>query len=73
MGINHVKKLEFFKRLLANSPEVPGKEIDLLCETAKKNEIMVVGGINERAGYTVYNSQIFINKSRILSGPRPYQ
>src|SRR5687768_12771985 len=40
---------EFFKRLAAESIEVPGPEVQQLCDAAREHEIMVSIGISERS------------------------
>jgi len=70
MGINNVKKGELFAKLFKNSVEVPGKEITKICGTAKKHEICLVIGLNERAGGTLYNSQVVIDSKGNLVGKR---
>lgn len=49
--------------LLKNAVEVPGREVDLLCEVARQNEINVVIGVNEKEKVldTLYNTQVFIS------------
>ena len=70
MGINNVKKGELFAGLFKNSIEVPGKEITKLCSVAKKHAICLTIGINERAGGTLYNSQVLIDSQGNLAGKR---
>ncbi len=70
MGINNVKKAELFSRLFKNSIEVPGKEITRLCAIAKKHQMFLVIGLNERGGGTLYNSQILIDPLGNLVGKR---
>ena len=70
MGINNVKKGELFGRLFKNSVEVPGKEITRICGVARKHEICLVIGLNERAGGTLYNSQVVIDFKGNLVGKR---
>ena len=65
--ITRKKYLELFK----NSVEIPGKDMEILSEAARQNEIIVVMGANEkekgRIG-TVYNTQIFIGSDGRLLG-----
>ena len=70
MGINSVKRAELFSRLYKNSLEIAGKEIDKLCNAARKHEIFLVIGLNERDGGTLYNSQILIDSQGNLIGKR---
>lgn len=70
MGINNVKKAELFSKLFKNSLEIPSKEINKLCEMAKKCGLFLIVGINERSGRTLYNTQIFIDNKGNLLGRR---
>ena len=60
----------WFERLFMASIEVPGPEVDALCEAARAANATVVIGINERDPYsmgTLYNSLLFIgNDGRLL-------
>ncbi|MGM0437923.1 MAG: carbon-nitrogen hydrolase family protein [Bacillota bacterium] len=61
------------KKLFKNSVEIPGKEIDRLCETALENEIYVMMGICEKLPETtgtMYNSQVIIGADGKLIGKR---
>ena len=60
---------EFFKRLAAESIEVPGPEVQQLCEAARENEIMVSIGISERSPVSVgclWNSNLLIGADGAL-------
>ena len=70
MGISNLKKGELFAKLFKNSIEVPGKEIAKICSVAKKHGICMVIGLNERAGGTLYNSQVLIDSQGNLAGKR---
>ena len=48
-----IKNHEYFKRLAANSVEVPGPEVAQLCAAARENEILVSIGVSERLPVSV--------------------
>jgi nitrilase len=48
-------------RLFENSLEIKSRETAQLCRAARKNNIHVIMGINERAGGSLYNSLLFID------------
>ncbi len=63
---NQSSTKEVYAALLKNSPTVPGKEIDILCQAAKEHEVVIVMGLNERVddgpGHgTLYNSLVTID------------
>lgn len=49
-----------YKYLFENSIELPGNELELLIETARKTESCIIIGVNERDGGTLYNTTIYI-------------
>ena len=58
-----IKNHDYFKRLAANSIEVPGPEVELLCQAARKNAIIVSIGVSERTHVSVgclWNSNLLI-------------
>jgi nitrilase len=58
-----IKNHEYFKRLAANSVEVPGPQVQQLCETAREHNIFVSIGISERSAVSVgclWNSNLLI-------------
>ena len=58
-----IKNHEFFKRLAANSIEVPGPEVSALCAAAREHAITVSIGISERSPVSVgclWNSNLLI-------------
>lgn len=57
-----------FKEWFLNSVEIPSKTTDVLCETARTQNIDVVMGISERDGNTCYNTLIFIDRQGNLLG-----
>src|SRR4029078_1153208 len=59
-----IKSHDFFKRLAANSIEVPGPEVTTLCATARDNAIVVSIGISERSPVSVgclWNTNLLID------------
>lgn len=61
-----------FVRLYRNAVEVPSPVVDALCRAARKAEVYVVMGINEREGEfgrsTLYNTILFIGRDGRLLG-----
>ena len=66
----HKKALLLYKGLFESSVEIPGREINLIRDAAKKTDMVVVMGVCERKTKTtgtLYNSQVFIdNHGKIL-------
>ena len=59
-----IKSHDFFKRLAANSIEVPGPEVTALCAAARDNAIVVSIGISERSPVSVgclWNTNLLID------------
>ena len=64
-----IKNHEFFKRLAANSIEVPGPEVARLCEAARDNATTVSIGVSERSTVSVgclWNSNLLIGQDGTL-------
>jgi nitrilase len=64
-----IKNHDFFKRLAANSIEVPGPEVSALCEAAREHSIIVSVGISERSPVSVgclWNSNLLIGPDGTL-------
>src|ERR1700674_3309055 len=58
-----IKNHDYFKRLAANSIEVPGPEVRELCEAAGQHAIVVSIGISERTAASVgclWNTNLLI-------------
>jgi nitrilase len=57
---------ELHTRLLNSSVDIDNNELSLLCESAKKNKITIVCGLNERDGRlsraTIYNTVVIIGE-----------
>ncbi len=54
--------------LYNNSVDVPGKDIKIIADTAKKEKVFVVIGVNERDGGTLYNTILYFGKDGSLIG-----
>ena len=64
-----IKNHEYFKRLAANSVEVPGAEVAQLCVAARENEIVVSIGVSERSPVSVgclWNTNLLIGADGAL-------
>jgi nitrilase len=59
---------EFFAELYANSVEIPSPTTARLCEAAKQAGAYVVMGMNERAGGTLYITQLLIDAEGNILG-----
>jgi predicted amidohydrolase len=53
---NHGPAKEVFARLRRNSVEVPGPETERFAALARELDLVIVLGVNERAGGTLYNT-----------------
>ena len=64
-----IQNHEFFKRLAAQSIEVPGPQINVLCEAARDHDIFVSIGISERSSTSVgciWNTNLLIGADGAL-------
>jgi nitrilase len=64
-----IKNHEFFKRMAANSIEVPGPEVSILCAAAREHAITVSIGISELSPVSVaclWNSNLLIGEDGAL-------
>jgi nitrilase len=64
-----IQNHEFFKRLAAQSIEVPGPQVNLLCEAARDHDIFVSIGISERSPASVgciWNTNLLIGANGAL-------
>jgi nitrilase len=69
MGLkDFVKKGELYKRLYNNSVEIPSESTDLICRAARQYHVMVMVGLNEVRGGSVYNTQLFISEDGEIMG-----
>lgn len=60
--------LDAFTELYKNSVEIPSKDTDKLCESARKSGAYVIIGVNERDGGTLYNTILYIDKNGSIMG-----
>jgi len=61
-----IRSHEYFKRLAASSIEVPGREVEQLCDAAREHGVFVSIGISERSEASVgclWNSNLLIDAS----------
>ena len=64
-----IKSHDFFKRLAANSIEIPGPEVAALCEAAREYVMIVSIGVSERSLVSVgclWNSNLLIGPDGVL-------
>jgi predicted amidohydrolase len=59
---------EVFQRLFDNSPALSSPEIQKLCKVAKSTRTMVVMGLHERKGNTLYNTTLYFNPEGQILG-----
>lgn len=63
---------QLYVELVENSVSIPDQSTDRLCDAARKNEIYIVIGLNERnserSNGSLYNSLIFINDQGVIIG-----
>lgn len=57
-----------FVELYQNSLEIPGRETEVLCQTASRAGAYVAMGLNERDGGTLYNTTLFIDPEGGIMG-----
>jgi len=58
-----------FQRLVENSVEVPGPAADRMAGLAREHRVTLVVGVHERAGRTLYNTQLtFTRTGRSCAG-----
>ena len=66
MAIPYAKQNELYSQLFKNSYSVDSPEVRKIAEHCRKYEIVAMIGMNEKVGYTLYNSQLFIDNGEIL-------
>ena len=66
MAVSYSKQNELYSQLFNNSYAVDSPEIKKIAEYCKKYEMVAMVGMNEKVGYTLYNSQLFIDNGTIL-------
>lgn len=59
---------EFFAELYANSVEIPSPTTARLCEAARQAAVYVVMGLNEKAGSSLYITQLLIDPDGNMLG-----
>ncbi len=59
---------EIYQRLYLNSPTLEDPAILELCKAAKANGVILVMGLHERAGNTLYNTQLYISAKGEIIG-----
>lgn len=60
--------LDAYSELFKNSVEVPGVDTEKIAKSAKKNNIFVIIGVNERDGGTLYNTILYFDRKGQLLG-----
>jgi len=66
MAITYSKQNELYGQLYKNAFSVDSPEVKQIAEYCKKYEMVAMVGMNEKDGYTLYNSQLFIDNGKIL-------
>ena len=67
----HPLCIHFNHELFKNAVEIPSKSTERLCQAAKKANIYVIMGLNERRPDllgTIYNTQLFIHRNGSILG-----
>jgi len=64
------RNMDFYRQLYEQAVELPGPEIARLGEAARAAGAVVVMGLTERAGGSLYNTQAFIGADGSLLGSR---
>jgi predicted amidohydrolase len=59
---------EVYQRLFTNSPSLDDPTIESLCKAAKAAKAIVVMGLHERDGHTLYNTILYINAEGNILG-----
>lgn len=57
-----------FRRLYENSPQIPSGVLTQLCKSAQEAGVIVVMGLHERDGNSLYNSMVYISDKGELLG-----
>jgi predicted amidohydrolase len=60
---NPLEGSTWFRKLYLSSVEIPGKDVDALCEAARASNVYVVIGVNERGAHSlgvIYNTVLVI-------------
>lgn len=57
-----------FAQYFKQAVEVPGPEVDTLCELARRSDTLIIVGVIERGGSTLYCTTVYIDHQRGLVG-----
>ena len=60
-----------FAELYANSLTVPGPQTEALARQARESGVVLLMGVNERCGNTLYNSTAHLRRRRRAAQPSP--
>lgn len=66
MAVSVGKQQELFRQLFENSFPVDSPQIKKIAGVCRQTGMVAVIGLNEKDGYTLYNSQVFIDQGKIL-------
>jgi len=64
------RNMAFFRSLFEQALEIPGPELARIAEAASAAHAVVVMGLTERSGGSLYNTQVFIGPDGALLGSR---
>lgn len=70
MALDPMSINPFVQRLYAEAVEIPSPALDPICAAARQHGVSVCLGLSERAGGTLYNSQLFIGPEGQIVGRR---
>jgi nitrilase len=70
MALDPMSINPFVQRLYAEAVRVPSPVLDPLCAAAREHQIALCLGMSERAGGTLFNSQLFIGPDGAIVGCR---
>jgi len=70
MALDPMSINAFLQRLYVEAVEIPSVALEPLCAAAREASISVCLGLSERAGGTLYNSQLFIGPDGHIVGRR---
>lgn len=70
MALDPMSINPFLQRLYAEAVEIPSPALEPVCAAAREAGITVCLGLSERAGGTLYNSQVFIGPDGGIVGRR---
>jgi nitrilase len=70
MALDPMSINPFLQRLYAEAPEIPSPALDPVRVAARESGVSVCLGLSERAGGTLYNSQLFLGPDGGIAGRR---